>query len=512
MLQMLTRTASLLAYESTAGLMLSLTLLPEALMLAFIAGLAPLTGLYSAGCFLLLITLFGGRPAMAACTTPALALVMADILVNYGLDYVFAAVLVMGALQLLAGFFRLGKFVRMLPPGVLLGFVLGLGALLFWQQLQYFRQSPLNNVAASQNAWLAGEPLLIMLGLVLGTLLLWRLLPQFLPRWLSNLALLGTLIGTSLYFPFDTLLLGELGSWSGSLPSFNLPKLGMAPLDWLVVLAYGALLALLGMSEALLTLSLADELSNTRGRSNQECLAQGVANITNACLGGMAASAHFGQTLVNLYLGGRTRLSTLIAAATLLTLAWYGGTLIAQVPVGILVGLVLLANLSVLEWALIRLARKARHQDLLIALIMAGVIISTNLIWGVLAGIILAALSFAWEHAKQMRIIPLDEGEQRIYLLQGPLFFASANSFLQQFDPSRDPQQVVVDFRYSRVYDHSGVKAIEQLAARYTQANKRLQLRHLSSECRALLNAQANNLVLVDSFADPRYQVASDLS
>ncbi|PXF32796.1 hypothetical protein WH50_02670 [Pokkaliibacter plantistimulans] len=496
-----------LGADLMAGTTLAMTMIPEAMTLAFAAGLAPLTGLYSAALMLLVISLLGGRPAMAAMSTPALVLIMADLAVTHGLRYLFASVIMMGLLQLGAWVLRLGKFIRILPQPVVLGCICGLTVEIFWQQMGYF-----HTPTTASGTWMTGTTLVSMLSICLVTMLLIRFLPRYVPYLSPGFIAIVVLSWICIGFHIDVQTLAEVTAWSGAPPHLQWPSLPLDMPTLAIVMPYALLMAIVGLSETLFTLNVTDEATNTRGRSNQECLAQGIANLASGCLGGMPGSGHFGQSMVNLQNGGRSRLSTLVAVALIIYFSTSGRQWMDDIPVGVVVGIMLMIAFSTFELAFIRIVRKVPRREQMVTLLVAVTTLTTNLSLGMLVGVILSALGFAWEHAKHVRVFAHLEGDTRVYVLHGPLFFGSAQSFQGLFQPGSDPDRVVIDFRFSRVYDHSGLEAIEQLVERYSQAGKTLLLRHLSTKCRALLNAKAQGLVEINLIEDPQYQIASDLN
>ncbi|MFP8966618.1 SulP family inorganic anion transporter [Pokkaliibacter sp. CJK22405] len=504
MLATLTRGSQRAGFDLLAGIALAITMVPEAMTLAFAAGFAPLTGLYTAIMMLVVVSLLGGRPAMAAMTTPALVVVVAHLGANYGLRYVFTCLMLMGLFQLIAWGLKLGKFIRMLPQPVILGSICGLAIEIFRQQLNLFRNPD------NLSHWLTGEPLFTLMGVVLATLLILRYLPFYLPKVPAALFALVVVSGVLYLIGMDVTTLGDVTAWTGSVPRLKVPELPLDTESLSIVLPYALLLAITGLSESLFVLNMTDDMTNTRGRSNQECLAQGIGNLISSCFGGLPASGHFGQTLLNLQSGGRSRFSTLTAAVLLILIVIRGEAWLSYIPLGVVLGIMLMVAFTAFESSLIRLIRKVPRTEQLVALLVMLMTLFFDLALAMAAGVVVSALGFAWEHAKHVRVLTHDEGDARVYVLHGPLFFGSARSFQSLFHPATDPMRIVLDFRYSRVYDHSGLEAIEHLVERYEQAGKQLHLRHLSTKCKTLLNKKAQSLVEVNLIEDPYYQVASD--
>ncbi len=489
-----------------SGLTVSLALVPEAIAFAFVAGVEPLVGLYAAFMMGLIAAVIGGRPGMISGATGAMAVVMVALVSQHGVEYLFAAVLLAGIFQILAGILHLGKFIRMVPHPVMLGFVNGLAIVIFLAQLQQFHG-------------VSGSSLWIMLSLILLTMLI----IHFLPRLTTAIpaSLIAILVVTAIVFGFDLdsrtvqdVLADMTGdpnaSIAGGLPSFHLPQVAFNLETLYIILPYSLILAAVGLIESLLTLTLIDELTETRGRGNQECIGQGVGNTVNGLFGGMGGCAMIGQSMININSGGRGRLSGIAAALFLLAFILVGSSLIEMIPVAALVGVMFIVVLGTFEWASFRLLGKIPLADTFVGILVAVVTVLSDLAIAVIVGVIVSALVFAWEHAKQMQAKAfVNEDGVKIYELQGPLFFGSVHAFNNIFDPHKDPDHVIVDFYDSRVADHSGIEAIDALAERYQRLGKKLQLKSLSEECRILLN-KAGDLVEVNLLADPKYHVADD--
>ena len=498
-----------------SGLTVALALVPEAVAFAFVAGVEPLVGLYAAFMVGLVTACIGGRPGMISGATGALAVVMVSLVAQHGVEYLFATVVLMGLLQITAGVFRLGKFIRMVPHPVMLGFVNGLAIVIFLAQLGQFKEKNAEGVMA----WMSGEPLMIMAALILLTMGIIHFLPKLTRAIPSSLAAIVTVTLLVVFFDLDArsvqnaladMTNDPLASIAGGFPEFHIP---MVPLNletlW-IILPYSLILAAVGLIESLLTLSLIDEMTETRGRGNKECVGQGTANILTGFFGGMGGCAMIGQSMININSGGRGRLSGIAAAIFLLLFILFASSLIEMIPVAALVGVMFMVVIGTFEWASLRMMGKIPKSDAFIIVLVSGVTVVSDLAIAVIVGVIVSALIFAWQHAKhiQVRIIE-DNDDRRVYELTGPLFFASINNFREQFNPKDDPQDVVLDFRNSRVSDHSALEAIDALADKYIAAGKTLHLRHLSQECQQLL-IKAGNLVEVNVIEDPTYHVATD--
>ncbi len=501
-----------------SGLTVALALVPEAVAFAFVAGVDPLVGLYAAFLVGLITASIGGRPGMISGATGALAVVMVSLVAQHGVQYLFATVVLMGILQILAGVLKLGKFIRMVPHPVMLGFVNGLAIVIFLAQLGQFgtgaEQGWLHGTSLEGSiidiAWMEGSAMYTMLGLVAATMAIIHFLPKFTKAIPSSLAAILMVSLAVIFLDLDTRVVGDVASIAGSFPDFAIPSV---PLNWEtlgIIFPYAVVLATIGLIESLLTLSLIDEITQTHGRGNQECIGQGVANTVTGFFGGMGGCAMIGQSMINVNSGGRGRLSGISAALFLLVFILFASSLIEQIPVAALVGVMFIVVIGTFEWSSFRILRKVPKADAFVLILVSGVTVVTDLAVAVVVGVIVSALVFAWEHAKHV-FVRKYENEQgsTVYEVDGPLFFGSVTNFLAQFKAEKDSDDVIIDFQRSRVCDHSGVEAIDTLAERYLAANKQLHLRHLSPECRVLLN-KAGNLVEVNVMEDPQYHVASD--
>ncbi|MCF6235088.1 MAG: SulP family inorganic anion transporter [Gammaproteobacteria bacterium] len=493
--------------ELLSGLTVALALVPEAVAFAFVAGVQPLVGLYAAFMVGLITACIGGRPGMISGATGALAVVMVALVADHGVEYLFAAVVLMGVIQISAGALKMGKFIRMVPYPVMLGFVNGLAIVIFLAQLQHF-QMPVGDDGVVQ--WLSGSVLAVLLGLILLTMAIIHYLPRFTKAVPSSLAAIIVVTAIVMIFNMDVKTVGDLASISGGLPDFHIP---MVPLTWetfWIILPYSVILAAVGLIESLLTLTLIDELTDTRGHGNRECLGQGTANVVTGFFGGMGGCAMIGQSMINVNSGGRGRLSGISAALFLLGFILFASGLIEMIPLAALIGVMFIVVIGTFEWSSFRILKKIPRADAFVLILVSGVTVATDLAMAVVVGVIVSALVFAWNVAKRMEChISIDENGSKIYELNGPLFFGSIQSFRDLFDPKGDPDDVVVDFKNTRVYDHSGLEAIDALAVRYVKVGKKLHIRHLSPECRKLLH-QAEDLVEVNVIEDPKYKVADN--
>jgi len=495
-----------------SGMTVAFALVPEAIAFAFVAGVPPLTGMYAAFIVCLITSLFGGRPGMISAAAGSLAVVMVALVVEgnirggagAGLEYLLATVVLMGAIQILIGWLRLGRFIRLVPHPVMMGFVNGLAVVIFLAQLGMFRERQ----GAIVGDWLVGSAMLTMLGLVLLTMLIIHFLPKFTKAIPSSLAAILLVTGVVM-LGVNTQTVGDLSSVAGGFPMPHLPHV---PFTWdtlVFIFPYAVILAAVGLIESLMTVQLVDELTETRGRGNREAVVLGFANVVAGFFKGMGGCALIGQTLINIRSGGRGRTSGIVAALCLIAFILVGSPFIDRIPIAALTGVMFIVVISTFEWATFNTVGKAPKSDILVIAIVTGVTVAFDLAIAVLVGVIVSALVFAWKSAKHVQIkISKDEDNERTYMLEGLLYFGSVREFSERFDPSSDPDNVVVDFRDSKVCDLSGLEALNALAERYRKLGKTLHLRHLSPDCRDMLQ-QAGTLVDIEVMDDdPHYSVA----
>lgn len=489
-----------------SGLTVALALVPEAVAFAFVAGVEPLVGLYAAFMVGLITASIGGRPGMISGATGALAVVMVALVADHGVEYLFAAVVLMGIIQIGTGVLHLGKFIRMVPHPVMLGFVNGLAIVIFLAQLNSFQVSDESGNAS----WMQGSVLWVMLGLVFLTMVIIHFLPKLTKAVPASLAAIIVVSLLVIGFGLETKTVGDVASIAGGLPDFHIPIVPFTLETLWIILPYSIILAAIGLIESLLTMTLIDELTETRGRGNKECIGQGMANVTTGFFGGMGGCAMIGQSMINVNSGGRGRLSGITAALCLLAFILFASSLIEKIPLAALVGVMFIVVIGTFEWSSFRILKKVPTADAFILILVSAVTVATDLAIAVVVGVIVSALVFAWQHAKHIAVKSyLNEDGGKVYELEGPLFFASVKNFQDLFDTKNDPDDVIIEFQKSRVVDHSAIEAIDSLAERYLNAGKRLHLRHLSPECRLLLK-KAGNLVEVNVIEDPRYYVADD--
>ncbi|AWB69086.1 sodium-independent anion transporter [Saccharobesus litoralis] len=518
MFNLITGNQSNVKNDMLSGVTVALALVPEAVAFAFVAGVEPMVGLYAAFMMGLLTSIFGGRPGMISGATGATAVVMVSLVAENGVQYLFAAVILAGLLQILAGIFKLGKFIRMVPHPVMLGFVNGLAIVIMLAQ---FGQFMVKNTAG-EFEWMSGQMLYIMLGLIALTMAICHFLPKLTTAVPAGLVAIITVTLLVVGLDLDArsvidyvrdMLPAEKAadaSLEGSLPSFAIPMVPFNLETLKIILPYSLVIAAIGLIESLLTLSLIDEITDTRGRGNKECVGQGIANTVNGFFGGMGGCAMIGQSMININNGGRGRLSGITAALVLLGFILFAADFIEMIPLAALVGIMFMVVLGTFEWSSFRIIRKVPMSDAIIIVLVSSVTVVFDLAIAVIVGVIVSALVFAWKHAQHIHAeTSIDENGYKVYELRGPLFFGSVSHFKEIFDPVNDPEHVVIEFQRSRISDHSGIEALDSLAEKYLAQNKKLHIRHLSPECRQLLK-RAGDICEVNVMEDPKYHVVSD--
>ncbi|WP_175621538.1 SulP family inorganic anion transporter [Chryseobacterium schmidteae] len=490
--------------EVLAGFTVAMTMIPESLSFAILAGLSPLTGLYAAFMMGLVTAVLGGRPGMVSGGAGATIVVLIALIKSHGVEYLFATVVLAGIFQLFVGVFKLGKFVRLIPQPVMYGFLNGLAVIIFMAQVEQFKIVDANGVVG----WLQGSSLYVMLGLTALTIAVVYFFPKITKVVPASLVAILVVFGVVLGFGINTKTVADIAKISGSLPSFHIPKLSFSLETLKIIFPYAMIMAGVGLIESLLTLSMVDEITNSKGNANKESVAQGLANITNGFFGGMGGCAMVAQTLVNLNAGSRARLSGIIASITILIIILVGAPFIEKIPMAALVGVMMMVAISTFQWVSIRIVNKMPKSDIFVGITVALItIVLHNLALAVLVGVIISALVFAWDNAKRIRARKhIDENGIKHYEIFGPLFFGSVTAFTDKFDPENDPEQVVIDFKESRIVDMSAIDALDKLSKKYAQQNKKIHLKHLSEDCRKMLkNAEA--VIEVNIQDDPTYKV-----
>ena len=559
MLNFFRRRSGSVKNDVLSGLTVALALVPEAIAFAFVAGISPVIGLYSAFFIGLIAAVLGGRPGMISGATGAMAVVVVGLVAMHGIEYLFPTVILCGVLQIAIGLARLGKFIRMVPRPVMLGFVNGLAIVIGLAQLGSFKtlgaDGHLQFIAGAQLGWM-----LALVALTMGIIWLLPKLTQAVPASLVailSVTILSVVVNRSVEVPSshgnNTHALATVGDMlrtnamaiktphgsdsatetaehtpiaaadasaaadagiSGGLPKLFFLEYAMVPLNrgtLAIIFPFAIVLCGVGLIESLMTLTLIDEITETRGDGNRECIGQGAANLVCGLFGGMGGCAMIGQSLINVNSGGRGRLSGIVAAVCLLMFVLFLAPLIEQIPMAALVGVMFMVVIGTFEWASLKMFRRMPRADVFVMVLVAGyTVVMHDLASAVILGVIVSALVFAWQHATHLGAdTKYNEYGSKIYQLHGPLFFASASSFKEMFDVSEDPDDVVVDFYYTRVYDQSGLEAINHLAEKYGECGKRLHLTHLSPDCRDLLD-KAGDLVEINVSEVPQFHLATD--
>ncbi|MDC1324572.1 SulP family inorganic anion transporter [Flavobacteriaceae bacterium] len=527
MMEFISKRSSNVKNDVLSGLTVALALVPEAVAFAFVAGVDPLVGLYAAFMIGLITSIFGGRPGMISGATGALAVVMVSLVARgnamgaegdeLGLYYLFMTVILMGIIQVFAGVFKLGKFVRLIPHPVMMGFVNGLAIVIFLSQLSMFMTSE-----NGEMVWMQGVSLWTMVGLVGLTMLIMFGLPQITKKLPEALV---AILAVSAIVIFGNLDVATVGSFikdgggeglSGGLPLPQWAIFEKIPLNFETLKfigPYALILAAIGLIESLMTLNLIDELTETRGNSNRECMAQGGANIITGLFGGMGGCAMIGQSIINIKGGGRGRLSGIVAALALLAFILFASGLIEQVPIAALVGVMFMVVIGTFAWSSFRIINKIPKTDVFVLILVSSMTVFFDLAIAVISGVIVSALVFSWENAKRIRARKrTKEDGTKVYEIWGPLFFGSITAFNDKFDIKNDPQSVEIDFVESRISDHSAIEAISNLVAKYKEEGKTIHLKHLSEDCKILLYKSSPLFkdVILEAIDDPRYHLAEN--
>ena len=529
MTEFITKRVSNVRNDILSGITVALALVPEAVAFAFVAGVDPLVGLYAAFMIGLITSIFGGRPGMISGATGALAVVMVSLVAegntmgnpeeNLGLYYLFLTVMLMGVIQFLAGVLKLGKFVRLIPHPVMMGFVNGLAIVIFLSQLGMFKET-----IRGEKVWLQGNALYFMIGLVALTMLIMWGLPKIKAAKKLPEALIAILVvsAIAIFAGLDVATVGSFikdGGGEGLKGGFPVPVLetfSNIPLNWATlkfIFPYALILAAIGLIESLMTLNLIDDLTETRGNSNRECMAQGGANIITGLFGGMGGCAMIGQSIINIKGGGRGRLSGITAAVFLLMFILFASSYIEQVPIAALVGVMFMVVIGTFAWSSFRIMNKIPKTDVFVLILVSSLTVIFDLAIAVVSGVIISALVFAWENAKKIRARKrVKEDGTKVYEIWGPLFFGSISVFNSKFDVKNDPTSIEIDFIEARISDHSAIEAIFALVEKYQAADKKITLKHLSEDCKVLLYKASPIFteVIEEDVDDPRYHLAAN--
>jgi SulP family sulfate permease len=492
--------------EVLAGLTVALALVPEVIAFAFVAGIDPLIGLHASVIIGLCAAIFGGRPGMISGAAGSVAVVFVALVARHGIEYLFATVVLMGLIQILTGVFKLGKFARMIPYPVILGFVNGLAIVIFLAQLNQFKVD---------GKLMEGVQLYVMIALVMLTMAIIHFLPKFTKAIPASLVGIVVTTGLAMWLNKIGVHMPNVkefakGGISGGLPQFHIPNLPVNLETLEIIVPFAVTAALVGLIESLLTLSLVDDLTDTRGQGNRECIGQGIGNLLNGFMGGTGGCAMIGQSIVNITSNGRGRLSGIATALSLLSFVLFGSKIIEIIPLAALVGVMFMVVIETFAWDSLKLRKRVPTKDIVIILIVAVITVLHDLALAVIIGVIISALIFAWEKGKKIAVrTEIREDGAKVYRLDGPLFFGSAVSFKELFTPKEDPKEVYIDFDNSHISDHSAIEAINFITEKYSEIDKKIHLKHLSSDCLVLLK-NAEEIIEVNVFEDPSYHVADD--
>ena len=492
--------------EILAGLTVAMTMIPESLSFAILAGFPPLVGLYAAFIAGLITAIFGGRPGLISGGAGATVVVLIALMRSHGIEYIFAAVALAGVFQILIGLFKFSKFIRLVPQPVMYGFVNGLAVIIFMSQLEQFKV-----ITNGEISWLQGESLFIMLGLVALTVSIVLFFPKVTKKIPASLVAIIVVFIVVIVFGIQTKTVQDIASIEGGFPPLHIPQIPFNLEALQIILPYSMIFAAVGLTEGLLTLNLVDEITGTKGNGNRECIAQGTSNIANGFFFGMGGCPMIAQTLVNLSAGSRARLSGIIASLTILMIILFFFFFIGKLPMAALVGVMMMVALGTFEWASFRIINKMPKHDIFIGILVAVItVLLHNLALAVLIGVIISALVFAWESAKRIRARTyIDENGAKHYEIYGPLFFGSVMAFSEKFDIKGDPEKIFINFKESRIADMSAIEALNSITKKYSDAGKTVHLQYLSSDCIQLLhNAEA--VIDVNIIKDPEYLVATE--
>ena len=490
--------------EILSGLTTSLALMPECIAFAIVAHLDPLTGLVTAGIICLITSLLGGRPGMISGAAGSVAIVSVALIVTYGVEYLYLAVIIMGLIQILVGALKLAKFIRLVPQPVIYGFLNGLAIIIFLSQIEQFK--------TPSGTWLSGLPLIFMLVLVVISSLIMYFLPKLTKKVPSGLVAIITVTLINLIFNLKTKTIGDIASIASGLPKFHIPMVPITFQSISIVLPYAILMAAVGLIETLLTVNVVDEMTNTRGRANKESVAQGIANTFCGFFHGMGGCAMIGQTMVNLQSGGLKRLSGLIAGGLIFIIIMFGSSLLNYMPMAALIGVLIVVSIDTFKWSSLKVINHVPKIDMAVMIIVTVLtVLLNNLAIAVLVGVIISTLNMAWQSSKRITVIPTLDNKNNIqyYEVRGPLFFASCMNFKESLDYNIKVDGVVINFLDSRIVDQSAIIAINEVCKKYKENNIKVYLSHLSHDCLELLD-DASEFIEINILEDPYYRIPSN--
>ncbi|AEB28444.1 SulP family inorganic anion transporter [Francisella hispaniensis] len=496
-----------------SGFVVAVALIPEAIGFSFIAGVSPTVGLYTAFILGLITALIGGKPGMISGATGAVAVVLVSLgiqvkaslsaemlnsltqsgeLSSYILQYILLCAIMAGVIQVIIGILRLGKLIRLVPQPAMYGFVNGLAIVIALAQIPLFRGE--------------GITMYVLVGV---TMLIVYFLPKFTDKVPSGLVAIIVITAVVVFFKLQTKNVGDLADISGAFPSFALPNIHLTMQSFFIVLPYAVIVALVGLIESLLTLSVLDDMDNKRGNGNQECIAQGTGNIVCGFFGGMAGCTMIGQSIINFTNGGRGRLSSLTAALLLISFVVALSGYISYIPVAVLAGIMFMVCINTFEWESVNRIRYMPNSDKVVLVAVTVITVFSDLAIAVISGVIISALVFAWKSSQVHSRTHREDQNTKVYEFFGPLFFGSTSSFKSLFDVNYDPENVILDFANSRVMDISGAEAIDDITKKYLDLGKKVTLKHLSEDCRKILKSAGPYCVFEE--IDPTYKLARDV-
>ncbi|WP_208559199.1 SulP family inorganic anion transporter [Marinilactibacillus kalidii] len=511
-MQLMKENKSVVKNEVLAGLTVALALIPESIAFAFVAGVSPILSLQTAVMIGFIAALFTGRPGMISSSTAAMAVVFASLVAMHGLEYLFATVVLTGIIQVSIGLLKLGKYARIIPYPVMLGFLNGLSIVIFIAQLDQFKISQITEVngnTITESTWMQGLDLFLMIGFVLLTMAIIHFVPKFTKAIPSSLIAIIVMTVIAVVLGNNGIHLRNVQDFAGmeiagGLPGFHIPQVPLNFETLSIIFPYAVIGGLVGLTEAVLTLQVLDEMTNTRGRTNKEIIAQGLANTVNGFFGGMGGDAMIGQSIINVKSGGRHRLSGLVAASALMFFIMFGSSFINAIPLAGLVGVMFMVVVGTFKWESLRYRGKVPAQDILVVIIVSVITIFADLATAVISGVVVSALIFAWEKGKVIYAnVEETNGEEKTYKINGTLFFGSVLNFKELFDVHNDPNEVILDLKYAKVTDYSAVEAISSITKRYEEAGKTFKIVRLSDECKRMFhNANAFTSVIIDEGED----------
>ncbi|WP_418303193.1 SulP family inorganic anion transporter [Paenibacillus yonginensis] len=454
-----------------SGMTVALALIPEAIAFSIVAGVSPMAGLYASITMAIIISLAGGRPGMISAATGAIALLVTGLVKDHGVEYLFAAAVLAGVIQILLGVLKLGRFITFVPQPVMTGFVNALAILIFMAQLTHFKGQ----------GW-------VMYALVALTLVIIYVLPRItkaVPPALVAIIIISIL---TIALHLDVYKVGDLGNLTRDLPTFHLPNIPFTWDTFMIILPYSISMAFVGLLESLMTAMLIDDLTDTSSNKNREMRGQGMANIVTGFFGGMGGCAMIGQSMINIKSGGRTRLSTLVSGVFLMILLVLLGNIVKQIPMAALVGVMIVVCIGTFDWKSLTTLNKIPLPDAVVMVVTVIVVVATdNLSIGVAVGVVLSSVVFAWKMAVVRLTESAAEDGSKVYSVSGPMFFGTMHHFVNEFNATEDPERITIDFSRTHIWDQSAVNGIARVIEKYRQQGKEVSIKGLNAESKALV-------------------------